>query len=69
MITCSKGDIKKIIRNEHDGLINYSRSSDQMIKLIDKIIKNYSYYSKNSLKNSKKFDVNLSCKKFWYKIL
>ena len=69
VITCSKGDIKKIIKNKHDGLIDYSRSSNQMIKHIDRIIKNYSSYSKNSLKNPKKFDVNLSCKKFWYKIL
>ena len=69
VITCSKGDIKKIIKNKHDGLINYSRSSDIMVKLIDKIVKKYSYYSKNSIINSKKFDVNVSYNKFWGKIL
>ena len=68
VISCSKGEIKKIIKNGIDGLINYTNSSKDMIDSINLIIKKYDYFSKNSIKRSKKFDKISSCKTFWKSI-
>lgn len=65
VITCSKGDIKKIIKHNNDGLINYTKSSEIMSKLINIVLEKYSFFSNNALKRSKMFDVNKSCRDFW----
>jgi len=69
VISCSKGDIKKIIKNNFDGYISYTNSTKDIIYLINKIIKNYSKFSQNSLERSKLFEINKACKKFWKNIL
>jgi glycosyltransferase involved in cell wall biosynthesis len=65
VLSCSDGDISKIIRNDIDGHIVSTNSVYPMISLINKIIKNYKKYSKNSIKRSKLYDLESSCKKFW----
>ena len=65
IVSCSKGDIKKIVINNFDGYLNYSNSEKKMALLIKKVEKNYKKFSKNSLFRSKKFELNNSCKKFW----
>ena len=65
VISCSKGDINKIIKNNVDGLIKYTNSKKKMIELIVKIEKNYKFFSKNCLHRSKKYNVDKLCKKFW----
>ena len=69
VISCSKGDIKKIIKNNFDGYISYTNSTKDIIYLINKIIKNYSKFSQNSVERSKLFEINKACKKFWKNIL
>jgi len=69
VISCSKGDIKRIIKNNFDGYINYTNSSKKIINFIKKIKKNYSKFSRNSIQRSKLFEINMACKKFWKKIL
>ncbi len=69
VISCSKGDIKKIIKNNFDGFINYTNSSKTIINLINRISKKYSKFSKNSFLRSKLFEIDSSCKKFWNNIL
>jgi len=69
VISCSKGDIKKIIKNNFDGYIIYTNSSKKIINLIKKILKNYSKFSLNSIQRSKLFEINVACKKFWNNIL
>ena len=68
VVSCSKGDIKKIVLNGIDGYLDYSNSEKKMVMLIRKVIKNYKKFSKNSLLRSKKFELNSSCKKFWNSI-
>ena len=65
VVSCSKGDIKKIVINNIDGYLDYTNSVKKMVYLIKKIKKNYNKFSKNSLIRSKHFDLNNSCKKFW----
>lgn len=69
IISCSKGDIKKIIRNNFDGYIRYTNSTNVIIKLINRISKNYSKFSRNSIQRSKLFEINSACKSFWKNIL
>ena len=69
VISCSKGDVKKIIKNNYDGYIIYTNSSKKIINLINKISKNYSKFSNNSFMRSKLFEINVACKKFWGNIL
>ena len=69
VISCSKGDVKKIVKNNFDGYIIYTNSSKKIINLIKKISKNYSKFSRNSIKRSKLFEINVACKKFWKNIL
>ncbi len=68
VISSSKGDIKKIVKNNVDGFISETNSINKMITLIEKTIKNYNPLSKNAIKRSKKFDIKESCKKFWQTI-
>ena len=65
VVSCSKGDIKKIVINNVDGYLVYTNSTKKMVDLLKKIKKNYKKFSKNSLLRSKYFDLNKSCKKFW----
>jgi len=39
-----------------------------MIALINKILKNYKFFSRNSYLRSFKFEVNKACEKFWKRI-
>ena len=68
VISCSRGDISKIIKNNVDGFIKHTNSTKKMINLINKINRNYYKFSKNCLKGSKDYDFNNTCKKFWEKI-
>ena len=65
VITCSKGDIIKIVKNNVDGIIKYTNSKKDMMNLIKKVLKNYKYYSKNCLIRSKEYEVEKLCKSFW----
>ncbi len=65
VISCSTGDISKIVKHNFDGLVKHTDSSTEMINLIDKALNNYNFFSKNSIKRSKKFNINNSCNKFW----
>ena len=65
VVSCSKGDIKKIVINNVGGYLVYTNSTKKMVDLLKKIKKNYKKFSKNSLLRSKYFDLNKSCKKFW----
>jgi len=64
-LSCSKGDISKIIKNSVDGYLLKTNSRVKMIDYIEKINDKYYEFSKNSIKRSKKYELNLSCKKFW----
>jgi len=68
VISCSKGDINKIIKNGIDGFIKHTDSVETMIALINKVFRDYQYFSHNSYLRSYKFDINTSCEKFWRKI-
>ena len=65
VVSCSKGDIQKIVINNIDGYLAYTNSVKKMVYLIKKIKKNYEKFSKNSLIRSNYYDLNNSCKKFW----
>lgn len=64
VISCSKGDIRKIIKNTKDGYICNNNTQD-FIKKIKLTIKRYSMLTKNTLKTRKNFELNKSMKKFW----
>ena len=68
VVSCSKGDIKKIVKNNYDGYLDYSYSERRMALLLKKVEKNYKKFSRNSLTGSKKFELKSSCKKFWNSI-
>ena len=68
VVSCSRGDIKKIVINNFDGYLDYSNSAKKMALLLKKVEKNYKKFSRNSLNGSKKFELNNSCKKFWNSI-
>ena len=68
VVSCSKGDIDKIIENGTDGFVKHTNKPETMIVLINKILKNYEFFSRNSYLRSFKFDVNKACEKFWRKI-
>tara|TARA_B100000795_G_scaffold206837_1_gene160294 strand:- start:296 stop:1348 length:1053 start_codon:yes stop_codon:yes gene_type:complete len=68
VISCSKGDIDKIIKNGKDGFVKHTNKPEIMIVLIEKILKNYEFFSRNSYLRSFEFDVNNACEKFWRKI-
>ena len=69
VISTSKGDIRKIIKNNFDGYVIQSKSTKKIINLIKKILNNYSKFTNNSIQRSKLFDLNISCKKFWRNVL
>ncbi len=69
VISCSKGDIKYIIKNNNDGYLTFNRDTDVICKLILKAVKNYKVLNNNALKNIKHFDVHESCKKIWSYVL
>ena len=69
VISCSKGDVKRIIKNNFDGYISYTESTEIIINLINKILKKYNKFSRNSVHRSKLFEVNNACKKFWKNIV
>ena len=59
-LTTSGGGIKEIIKNYEDGiLINANANINYIKNKILFIKKNYKFFSRNSLKNSKKFDALL----------
>lgn len=66
VISCSKGDIRKIIKNNKDGYI-CKRDTEDFINKIKIAIKRYSILTKNTLETRKKFELNKSMKKFWVK--
>ena len=68
VVSCSKGDIDKIIKNGKDGFIKYTSKPETMIVLINKILRNYEFFSRNSYLRSFKFDVNRACEKLWKRI-
>ena len=69
MISCSKGDVKKIIKNNYDGFIIYTNSSKKIINLIKKISKTIQNFHVTLFMRSKLFELNVACKKFWRNIL
>ena len=69
IVSTSKGDIRHIIKNSKNGFIKQTKSSAEVIKLIDKVINNYKKFSMNALRHVKKFDETNSLKLFWKKIL
>ena len=68
VISCSKGDISKIIKNEIDGFIKHTNSTSKTVDLIYKITKNYYRFSKNCINRSGHYNLNIACKKFWKRI-
>ncbi len=57
-VTISNGGIKEIIQHNRDGFIlDRNTSYNKIENIFIKILNNYKFYSKNCLKNSKKFDV------------
>ena len=68
VVSCSKGDIKKIVINNVDGYLDYTNSEKKMVYLIKKIKKSYKKFSKNSLFRSKYYELNISCENFWKSI-
>ena len=68
VISCSKGDIKKIIKNNFDGFLQPNCSEKDMVYMINQVIKNYESFSKNSVNNSKNYVDKTLCKKFWNSI-
>ena len=65
VVSCSKGDIKKIINNGIDGYLSKTISIKKLIILLKKIKMSYTKFSKNCLINSYRFDLDISCQKFW----
>jgi len=63
VITASKGDIRKIIKNGISGYYFDDFSVVTFNNYLMKTILNYNFLSKNSYKHSKKFNLNNSCKK------
>tara|TARA_B100000676_G_C17308113_1_gene450567 strand:- start:163 stop:534 length:372 start_codon:yes stop_codon:yes gene_type:complete len=69
VISCSRGDVKRIIKNNFDGYISYTESTKIIINLINRVSKNYNKFSRNSIQRSKLFEVGNACKKFWKNII
>ncbi len=69
IISCSKGDIRRIIKNNFDGYISYTNSTETFIRLIDKILNKYCFFSKNSIRRSRSFEIGNALNKFWKNIL
>jgi len=68
VISCSNGDIKKIITNNFDGYLDPYCTEKDMVYMIMNVKKNYEKFSKNSIKSSKNYNEKNLCKKFWNSI-
>lgn len=69
VISCSKGDIKKIIKDNYDGYIRITNSTKIFINLINRIKKYHFNFFKNSVERSKLFEIDNACNKFWKNII
>jgi glycosyltransferase involved in cell wall biosynthesis len=69
VLSCSKGDINKIINNGKDGYLISNSNSTELLKYLNIIKKRYSSLVKYSLKSRYKFNLESSCKKFWQSII
>jgi len=65
VISCSEGDISRIIRNNQDGFLLKDSNINVIINHLLKVSNRYKYFRKSSLKNVKNFNVNLACTKLW----
>lgn len=68
VISCSRGDVDKIIKNGIDGFVKHTNEPEILIKLINKVINDYKFFSHNSYLRSFQFEINKACKKLWSKI-
>lgn len=68
VLTCSKGDIKKIIRHMNDGIIIKSNNKSILKAKLDIIIQKYKFFSYNALKNRHNYNLSASFKNFWENI-
>ena len=68
VISCSRGDVDKIIKNGIDGFVKHTNEPEILIKLINKVISDYKFLSHNSYLGSFQFGINKACKKLWSKI-
>lgn len=68
VISCSKGDIRKIIKNNIDGYICKNNKED-FIKKIRLTKKRYFTLTRNTLNTRKNFEFNKLMNKFWIKYL
>jgi glycosyltransferase involved in cell wall biosynthesis len=65
-LSLSEGGIREIIKNKKDGiLLNNQTSVENIEKNIMYIKKNYKFFSRNSYKNSKKFNIKFLKKKIF----
>jgi len=64
-ITCSKGGIREIIKNGHDGICLDSSEPQIILNALIECKENYSKFSSNAFKLSKKFDENKKLNQFW----
>jgi glycosyltransferase involved in cell wall biosynthesis len=69
VLSCSKGDISKIIKNNKDGYLISSSDPRTLLEYLNKIKKNFHFLIKNSLKNRHAFNINNACNKFWHSVL
>lgn len=69
VLSCSKGDISKIIKNNKDGYLILSHSPNQLLKYLNIMKKRYNSLVKYSLKSRYKFNLEKSCRKFWQSII
>lgn len=69
VLSCSKGDISKIIESNKDGYLISVANPRILLEYLNKMGDNYYSLVKHSLKTRYKFNVNNSCNKFWNLIL
>ena len=65
VVTCSKGDINLIIKNNFNGFILENNNLELFKKSINNIIKNYASFDQKDYKSSLKFNKEYSCEKIW----
>ena len=65
VISSTRGDIRKIVKNNFNGYIFNERMPLKFNYYINKTIKNYKKLSKNSLINANKFNLYKSCHTIW----
>lgn len=69
VLSCSKGNISKIIQNNKDGYVILNESVEELLKYLNIMKKNYSKLVKYSLKSRYRFNLKKSCKNFWKSII